>query len=206
MLFKWDFKIFEWINTGMSSPLMDFFMPWLREPIFWLPLYVFLIAYVLFNFGKKSYWFILFTILTVSTSDMTSSRLIKKNVQRARPCHYVESHPDLTVIKRVRCGSGYSFTSSHATNHFAVATFLIMVLGIFLPILKPWLWVWAGMISLAQVYVGVHFPLDILAGALLGIFIGYIYARLFKHYYGHTIYDHLSSVALNNEQGTHVKT
>lgn len=187
MFFKWDFKLFEIINTGLSSPFLDMVMPWVREPLFWLPLYIFLIAFVLFNFGKKSYWFIIFTILTVGTSDITSSRIIKKNIERPRPCHYSDSNSDWKVITRVRCGSGYSFTSSHATNHFALATFLIGTLAAFLPWLKPGLWVWAGVISLAQVYVGVHFPFDVVIGALVGILIGILYTQLFKRFYGQTL-------------------
>ncbi len=186
-IFEWDYKIFEFINTSWSSTILDVVMPWLREPLFWLPLYVFIVSFVIFNFGKKSYWFVIFTLLTISTADLTSSKLIKKNVERARPCHYEADNDLFKVVTRVRCGSGYSFTSSHATNHFAIATFFIGVLGILLPFLKPWLWVWATCISLAQVYVGVHFPLDVFFGGLLGAGIGWTYALLFKKFYGSTL-------------------
>jgi len=186
LFFKWDYQLFEWINSGWSSNLLDLVMPWLREPLFWLPLYVFIIGFVVFNFGKKSYWFLIFTVLTIGTSDMVSSRIIKNTIERPRPCHYQSSTHTLKVIKRVRCGSGYSFTSSHATNHFAIATFLIGVLGIFLTWLRPWMWLWAAMISLAQVYVGVHFPLDILVGGIIGTLIGWLYALLFLKFYSST--------------------
>ncbi|MEZ4910845.1 MAG: phosphatase PAP2 family protein [Saprospiraceae bacterium] len=178
-ILQWDIILFEAINHGWSNALFDWLLPWWRTPIFWLPLYVFLIAFLFFNYGRKGYWILLFTLLTVMTSDMTSSHLIKKNVQRLRPCNdaYME------VIERVRCGSGYSFTSSHATNHFALATFWVMTLGIEIPKIRKWLWMWATTIALAQVYVGVHYPLDILMGGILGCCIGGIYAFLFIKYY-----------------------
>lgn len=121
---------------------------------------------------------ILFILITFGIADFTSSSLIKKSVQRVRPCNDIEFKENVNT--RVRCGSGYSFTSSHATNHFAMASFLIMVFY------RRWnhiLWIgilWAAMISLAQVYVGVHYPLDVIAGAILGSSIGYIVGLVFR--------------------------
>ncbi|MBK8699845.1 MAG: phosphatase PAP2 family protein [Saprospiraceae bacterium] len=89
----------------------------------------------------------------------------------------------------VRCGSGYSFTSSHATNHFAIATFLSFSLGTFLRKVRTPLFTWAGVISLAQVYVGVHFPLDVLCGGLLGFSVGLFWAWVFMRYYGHILHN-----------------
>ena len=178
-IIEWDISVFKWINSDLSNPVFDFMLPLLREPLFWMPLYIFIIGFVLLNYGKTAYWLIIFAILTVGTSDLVSSRVIKKSIKRLRPCNteYLE------VNERVRCGSGYSFTSSHATNHFAVASFLIFTLGLRFKRIKPWLWIWAGSVSFAQVYVGVHFPLDILAGSLIGILIGYIWSILFFKYY-----------------------
>lgn len=182
-IINWDIQWFKAINTGLSSGFLDFVMPWMREPMFWIPLYIFLISFMFFNFKKKAFWLILFIGLAVSTSDITSSRLIKKNVERLRPCN----DKNVEVIKRVRCGSGYSFTSSHAANHFTIASFLASTLGIHFRRYRPWLWIWAALISFAQVYVGVHYPIDIMAGALLGALIGQFWAFLFIKYYSHTI-------------------
>ena len=181
-LISWDIKVFEFINISLSNPYFDAVLPWFREPLFWVPLYIFLAGFVFFNFGKKASWFVIFLILTTSTSDLISSRLLKKTIQRLRPCNteYVQ------VIERVSCGAGYSFTSSHAANHFAVASFLVMTLGQNFRKIKPFCWSWAAMICFSQIYVGVHFPLDIIGGALLGIIIGKIWALLFSKYYGYT--------------------
>jgi undecaprenyl-diphosphatase len=183
MLGQWDSALFEAINTGMSHPFLDVCMPFIRQPYFWLPLYVFFIAFVLRNFGRRGYWLLLFTLLTVSTSDSISSRPVKQYFQRLRPCNTEQLH----VIERVRCGSGFSFTSSHAANHFAIAAFLTLTLGRLFRRLPLWLFLWAATVGFAQVYVGVHFPGDILGGALLGLLIGVFWASLFRHFYGHTI-------------------
>jgi membrane-associated phospholipid phosphatase len=182
-LINWDYQLFEAINTGMSSLFLDAILPWMREPLFWLPLYTFIIAFTFFNYGKKAYWLIVFLGLTTSSADMVSSRLVKKTIERIRPCN----DDKVMVIERVRCGVGYSFTSSHATNHFAVASFLIATLGLHHKRMKPVLWFWASLISFSQVYVGVHYPLDILGGALLGMSIGKLWSLIFHKYYGESL-------------------
>jgi membrane-associated phospholipid phosphatase len=180
---QWDIELFEFVNTSMSNVIFDILLPWVREPLFWMPLYIFIFAFVFFNFGRKAYWFVIFFILTVSTSDLISSKPIKKTIKRIRPCNTEYIH----VIERVECGSGYSFTSTHASNHFAMASFLVLTLGRYFRKINAWCWLWASFVGLAQVYVGVHFPMDILGGALLGIVIGKIWALLFSKYYGHTL-------------------
>ncbi len=180
-LIQWDIELFELVNSAMSNVIFDTLLPWVREPLFWIPLYIFIIGFVFFNYGRNAYWFVIFFILSVSSSDMISAKLIKKNVQRVRPCNTEYMH----VIERVKCGSGYSFTSNHASNHFAMATFLVLTLGRYIKKIKPWCWFWAFLVGLAQVYVGVHFPLDILGGAILGIITGKIWALLFFRYYGY---------------------
>ena len=111
-----------------------------------------------------------FLALSIFASDTISSRLIKSQVQRSRPCQVMNMDP--VVIERVSCGSGFSFPSSHAANHFCMAAFMISLFGKEMRRWKYWWWVWAAMISLAQVYVGIHYPLDILGGAILGIIVG----------------------------------
>lgn len=111
-------------------------------------------------------------------SDQMSSTLVKENVQRLRPCQQDKLKDQ--IILRVPCKRSYSFTSSHATNHFAIAAFLFFVLGSYLLVFRWPLFVWAGIISFSQVYVGIHFPLDILFGAILGVLIGSLNAYLFK--------------------------
>lgn len=179
----WDIALFEFINNDLSCSILDSIIPWFRIAYFWLPLYIFIIGFVFLNYGVKAYWFVLFLIITASSADLISSRIIKKSVQRLRPCNTEY----IIVNERVPCGSGYSFTSSHAANHFAVATFLVLTLGQSFQGIKPWCWAWAFLVGFSQIYVGVHFPLDIAGGAALGLVLGYLWSYLFDKYYGYVL-------------------
>lgn len=111
-----DYSIFHFVNTTVVNPLFDVLMPILRSKSFWIPLYVFIIAFIFLNFKyRNSAFYILFLLVTVIFSDFTSSQLIKKNVQRPRPCHESSGYKQTRLL--VHCGGGYSFTSSHAANH-----------------------------------------------------------------------------------------
>ena len=167
----WDAFIFQGINSGLGNPVFDALLPWCREKWFWMPLYVFIVAFSVLNFGRRGWIIVLGLVLAAGLADFTSSTLIKKNVQRLRPCNNPEMVQTLEL--RAPCGSGYSFTSSHAANHFAAAVFLIGVFGGVFRWLRPVALVWAGIIAFSQVYVGVHYPGDVLIGALLGSAIGW---------------------------------
>ena len=157
----------------MSSGILDFILIPIRNRLFWIPVYLFLLSYIFLNFSQKR-WFIFLAIAAcIFCSDTTSSKLIKKSVKRARPCNTEQ----IDVIPRIHCSQGFSFTSSHATNHFAISIFLFLLFASFK--YRFIFLIWAGMISLAQVYVGVHFPLDVMAGAVLGSLIGWAVYKLF---------------------------
>jgi undecaprenyl-diphosphatase len=173
-ILQWDEQLFHFINHGWQHPFLDAVIPLLRNKYFWMPLYVFLFSFFLLNFKKKGLLLVLALCLAVGISDVTSSQLIKKTVKRARPCKTVETLTDVHLL--VPCGSGYSFPSSHAANHFTLAFFLFLALGKMFRWTCLLLMAWAASIALAQVYVGVHYPLDILAGAMLGMLIaGLVY-------------------------------
>jgi membrane-associated phospholipid phosphatase len=169
---SFDQSLFVYINQVATHPLTDTLMPFFRESTLWIPFYLFLIVFVFVNFGKKGWVWLLFAFITVLLTDQFSSSIIKNWVQRPRPC------ADPLLYGQVRllldhCSGGYSFTSSHATNHFGVATFLFVTLGRYFGNWKYLLFIWASLICYAQVYVGVHYPLDVVFGALLGFLIGH---------------------------------
>ena len=172
MLLHWDAVLFQFINSSLSNPVFNALLPWFREKWFWMPVYLFVAAFTLLNY-KKSGWLILLGLaLSVGLADFTSSSLVKKNVQRLRPCNDLEMFQKLDL--RVPCGGGYSFTSSHAANHFAAAVFLIGVFGGLARWVRPLALSWAGLVGFSQVYVGVHYPGDILGGAALGAAIAWL--------------------------------
>lgn len=177
-LISFDQEAFLAINQGLSNAFFDWLMPILRNPYTWAPLYLFIIIFCIKNYRKKGALIILFILITFGIADSLSSSVIKKSVKRIRPCNDIEFKEEVNV--RVRCGSGYSFTSSHATNHFAMA---VVIITIFYRRWKHILWLgllWAGAIGFAQIYVGVHYPFDIVCGALLGTLIGYLVGLIFR--------------------------
>lgn len=176
-LIELDQQLFLSINKGLANQFFDFLMPLLRNPYTWAPLYLFFIIFAIRNYKKKGIIMILLLLVTFGLGDYTSASMIKPEVMRVRPCNDVPFKEQVTT--RVRCGSGYSMPSSHATNHFAIGIFILML---FRRKWKPIVWLsllWAASISFAQIYVGVHYPGDILVGALLGTAIGFFTSWLF---------------------------
>jgi len=180
-IIQFDQELFLLINQGLSNLVFDWLLPILRNPFTWSPLYLFLIIFFIKHYGKTGILIVACTLLTFGISDFTSSQVIKKSVMRVRPCNDVVFKGEVNL--RARCGSGYSFTSSHATNHFALAFFWIVL---FKRKWKHTVWLaflWAISISFSQIYVGVHYPLDIVFGALIGTIIGLSTGYLFKRFY-----------------------
>ena len=171
-LIQFDQSLFFTINHGLSNSFFDWLMPALRNRFFWTPLYLFIIIFFIRNYGKQGWIMILFLGLTFGCTDFISSSLIKPTVQRLRPCNDPEIKSDVKNL--IDCGSGFSFPSSHASNHFGLAVFLIMMFYPKWKLILPIGLLWAASISFAQVYVGVHYPIDILAGAMLGGMIGFM--------------------------------
>jgi membrane-associated phospholipid phosphatase len=179
-LLSWDFELFRLLNGTWHTSWLDWVMPWWREKTTWIPLYLVLAAWAVLRFRWKGVAWIVALVAVVAVGDIMSHRVIKKSVQRERPCRTAELEADLRLL--VRCGGGYSFTSNHATNHFAVAVFILGTLGRFLGRWRFLFLLWAATIAYGQVYVGVHFPLDVFAGALLGSLIGWVGTLLFNRF------------------------
>lgn len=171
-LIQLDQDIFLIINQRLSNSLFDCVMPILRNRYFWIPLYMFLAFIMLKKYGKRGAVILLFFVISFGLSDFLTASIIKPNVARLRPCN--DPLFNTQVRNLIPCGSGYSFPSSHAANHFAMGVFLIILFY------KKWKWIiplallWAFSISFAQIYVGVHYPIDVTTGALIGCIIGYI--------------------------------
>ena len=167
------------INQLFSGSLADVFFIPIRNPFVWAPLYVALSTFVIHQYpGKKGFLALLLTCLVVTAADQCSSQLIKPWIERARPCQELYSHIRLLVP----CGSGFSFTSSHAANHFAYALFTSRLLQACWPRFSRLLWIWAALICYAQVYVGVRYPLDVICGGILGSLIARLAYSLFLRY------------------------
>lgn len=173
-----DQALFSLINSQWTSPPADQILPWFRSANNWYPLYMVLLVYLFIKLGKTAWKWILILALNIALTDQISSSFFKPFVHRLRPC------ADPAIMHQVRllldhCSGGFSFTSSHAANHFGIAMFIFMTLQ---PIFKKYTYlffVWAACIAYAQVYVGVHYPLDIFVGSLIGLIVGYFMGKLF---------------------------
>jgi undecaprenyl-diphosphatase len=177
---QWDQNLFLQIHYHFASPLVDPLMKALREPGLWAPLYVFIIYYAFKHFKRYAWMFILLSVVCFALADFSSASIFKPFFMRPRPCH----NPDLQTYIRgiVGCGGHYSFPSSHASNHFALATFWFGSLWMIKLKRWYWLWIWAISIVYAQIYVGKHYPLDVAAGALLGTLIGIAALTFFRYW------------------------
>ena len=116
-------------------------------------------------------------------ADLLGTYAFKETIQRLRPCNEPLLREQVRLVIQ-RCPGGYSFVSNHAANHFGLATFMVIT---FRAVFKGWIYlayVWAILISFAQVYVGAHYPLDIMGGALLGTAAGYLTASVFRANFG----------------------
>src|SRR5690242_18079760 len=160
---KW---FFVKLNSHWTNPFFDAVLPFIRNSVFWAPLYIFVAVFMALNFGKKGLWWSLLFICTVAITDLIGARVIKEAFQRDRPCQDVQFMSYVRLLLK-QCSGSYSFVSNHAANHFGLATFAFFT---FKGIFKKWMYlafVWALFIAYAQVYVGVHYPLDVIGGAIL---------------------------------------
>ncbi len=180
---EWDQRLFLFFNHKLANPLFDAVLPFLREAVLWVPLYLFIVVFVVLNWGKKGLLWCGFFIATVALADLLGTYAFKEIIRRLRPCN----EPSLAGQVRLvisACPGGYSFVSNHAANHFGLATFMVLT---YQSIFRKWVYLayaWATVICFAQLYVGVHYPLDILGGALLGVLAGYLMAFLYHHNFG----------------------
>lgn len=165
------------IQHDTDSAFLDKIMPVLRDPYTWIPLYVFMLYYAIRKAQKKAWIFIILSLLTFALTDSITTQLLKPLFGRVRPCYDPELHAVLRSL--VDCGGMYSMPSNHAANHFGLAAFWYFSIRTITGKKWRWLWIWAAAICYAQVYVGKHYPFDVLAGCLFGTLTGMGMSRLF---------------------------
>lgn len=178
-----EYEWFLWLNS-FHSPFWDTVMFWVTYRFTWVPLYLFIIYFLYKNIRQDFVRSLLFVLISVGLADRITSGLMKPYFQRLRPCH----DPMIQHIVHVvgNCGGQYGFASSHASNCFALVAALFILFKTHKVETKMLLFlsIWAIIVSYSRIYVGVHFPTDILFGGLIGFLIAftlYPIVTLFKH-------------------------
>jgi len=131
------------------------------------------------KFKLRGFYVAIFLGLLIFTSDQTSVKLFKDVFERLRPCHNPLIR-DLVHTLHGKCGGQFGFVSSHSTNSFALAVFSGFLLRSKYKYIMPMMLLWAAIVSYSRVYVGVHYPADILGGAVLGSAIAILVYWLMK--------------------------
>lgn len=173
-----DKDLFLYLNT-LGTTTWDGFWTFLSERSFWIPLYILLLYLLYKKFGLKQTVLVLaLTLLMILFTDQITN-VFKNSFQRSRPCFTPEFEGLMRKVGCERRGQ-FGFTSAHASNHFGIALFLGLIFRQKFKWMLGALLIWAAFISYSRVYLGVHFPLDIICGATLGLVLAGLNFKLYS--------------------------
>ncbi|MFS4469517.1 phosphatase PAP2 family protein [Maribacter sp. 2210JD10-5] len=171
---QWDRETFIYLNS-LGVEQYDLFWSTVTKIPVWTPLFLFF-GFLLFRkYTKREALFIILTILTMVFFVVTLTDLTKEVVARLRPNNDLEINQ---IIRILRSPSGYSFFSGHASSSFSITTIVFLFLR------KRFRWsflfyLWPILFTWSRIYVGVHFPIDLIVGALVGVFSAWLFYRLY---------------------------
>ncbi len=171
-----DTELFLFLN-GLHNSFFDFLMYWISNKYIWIPLYAFFLILIVRKYKWKAVIVLVFVAVLISVSDQISVHLFKDTIMRLRPCHEPELQGLVHLVNN-KCGGQHGFISSHATNTFALAGFLSVLLRKSMKYFSLAIFIWASLIAYSRIYLGVHYPADVLVGAIVGIVLGKILSIL----------------------------
>ncbi|MBS1516523.1 MAG: phosphatase PAP2 family protein [Bacteroidetes bacterium] len=170
-----DAFLFHFINRTLANSVTDRLMPFITERNNWFIFYVLIWLYLMLKGGRKGKVAGILVLILILITDQFANNVLKMYFQRIRPCHVLT---DVNIL--INCSESYSFPSNHAVNNFAAAYFF----SYFYPDVKYFLYSGAAVISISRVMCGVHYPFDILAGAVVGILFAMLIIYLWKLFNG----------------------
>jgi len=176
ILIELDTQLFLFLND-LNTPFWDKIMWWITEKESWYPFYGILIIAMGWRYKWNAVVTILFIALTITLADQISVKGFKFVFERFRPSHNPELEGMVHLVHGYT-GGKYGFVSSHAANSFGLAAFTSLLFRN-----KKFTWfifIWAIIVSYSRIYLGVHYPGDILGGAALGILLGYLVFYLYN--------------------------
>ncbi len=159
-----DKAIFNFVNHGMQNRIFDRLMPLISDFKWWIPIVIIIFAWLIRKNPKRGGLILLVTAVSVTASDFINHRVLKELFARIRPCHVL---PDVHLLSG--CSDSLSFPSSHAVNAFVLGA----VIGLSEKKLLPFCIAASALVAFSRVYLGVHYPSDVIAGALIGAAIGF---------------------------------
>jgi undecaprenyl-diphosphatase len=172
-----DQALFLFFNVTLANPITDLIMPVVTNDNLLRIGYVIAMLLILWRGDKRLRWMVLASLVVLTLTDQTASKLLKPLIERPRPCHVMDQ-----INLLVGCGGGFAMPSSHAANAMGQAfLFSCANRG-----LKWYLYVFAGIVAVSRVFVGVHYPGDVLVGsavgATYGILVTWIFGRIDRRY------------------------
>jgi len=176
---KLDQQLFVYLND-QQSPFWDTIMVTVSNKYFWIPFYLLLIGYIVYRYRMQSIPMLLMAVVAVGLADYVASGIFKPYFARLRPCHDPEISAMVNLVQG--CGGQFGFLSSHASTGFALAVFFNLILSDRYVVFKLVLLFWAVLVSYSRIYLGVHYPGDILGGALVGALMALLSAYGYRYW------------------------
>ena len=175
-LLNTDEKLFLFLNS-LYTPFFDVFMEAISGKYIWIPLYLFLVFWMIYRRKAQGLWILLFAVLLFALTDFTSVHFFKNVFERLRPCRDPDIMDKVHLVNG-HCGGKFGFISNHAANTFGLAFLMVFIFR------ERWLSItlvtWAVVVSYSRIYLGVHYPGDIIGGALWGILLAYVVFWLYR--------------------------